>query len=118
MLTAPCAVPPAEEGADSAAAGGGGDPETPFIPGMGPEDRVEPPAGQAGSEPRPGDDEGGPPAPPGPPGPFRPGRPHWRFASHWNERWMHHDDKPVSEDRGQSAGPITTPAYHVPTIGR
>ena len=58
---------------------------------MGPEDRVEPPAAQP--------EEEEPEESSGPDGerrfPVR--RPPVRFASHWNERWMHHD---TTEARG------------------
>ena len=91
--------PAAEEGAESS--GGGAD--APVIPGMGPEDRVEPPPGQGADKGAP-DGEGAPGPPAGPDGdrrfPLR--RPPWRFASHWNERWMQHEDPSAGEDRGQS----------------
>ena len=99
--------PAAEEGAD----GSGGGAEAPIIPGMGPEDRVEPPAGQDADQQAPageGTPGAGPGAPAGPDGdrrfPLR--RPPWRFASHWNERWLQQEDPSGGDDRGQMAGAV------------
>ncbi|KAF0305377.1 pre-mRNA 3' end processing protein WDR33 [Amphibalanus amphitrite] len=96
---------PAEEGADSSAGGS----EAPLIPGMGPEDRVEPPAGQegAGKGPAPGEGAPGAGGPPGPDGDrrFAQRRPPWKFASHWNERWLHQEDPSTAgDDKGPGPG--------------
>ncbi|XP_037076183.1 LOW QUALITY PROTEIN: pre-mRNA 3' end processing protein WDR33-like [Pollicipes pollicipes] len=77
--TADDAGQPAEEGAEPADAA---DADAPLIPGMGPDDRVEPPAGRPAGERRP--DE---PHEPADGRRYMPRRPHWRFANHWNERW-------------------------------